>query len=964
MKAINSNSMNNEQRIKFLKNPRLLLETDSTRNQEQTEDKTKKNLLKLALRCVKSELELDHLKEAKKILAEITELNLAVDADDQGWVKYFKGNIHEKDSNTEAAIEAYKESLSFSKNSWPAYKLGELHETTAPLLAYQYYSESLTNKNELSSEAAAHAELWQSSFFNEAIYKRFNPDLEKASINLHSHYLEHGYAEKRIGGILSIQKGLQGLKRTLPNNFNWKDYLEVNPDLAAKINTKECTLLEAEYFLTRHFIDFGISESRDWSTTNHKDIDKIPEQPYNEQKEFISRTLSKALKKFLRGDDKIIIGTTKDSTACITIILVLFNKAEFTFNALKSIANSSFKDISLIIVDNNSTDSTKELLERLEGSVKLISNDENLHFLKSVNLALSHAQSKYIALFNNDAVLHEDALEESIASIKRRNDVAIIGGKILHFDGYIQDAGSIVFSDGSCRGIGRRCEPGHHLFNFEREVDYISGVFMLTTRRILQELGGLDERYSPAYYEETDLCFRARTKNIPIVYDSNIIVNHVEFGSSMNSNQATRLMEVNQQKFREVHQDVLQKHLNPALYNEYDIKCLLHGHLTEGPKVLIIEDRIPDPVLGSGFCRSYEILSEVKRYASHTTLFATDFNRSKQTSTDLPSRVECIEKDHAYLKELLTERASFYDLIIVTREHNQNLFDQVLNHLEQHQVCLRASVVYDAESLFSIREHTKKHLLKTGQHIRTLKTIDIDSVVSKEFSRFEKADIITTVSNFEKELITKALDSKKVYVLGHPFSTKDNVKREQINRNRITFLGAIHQEDSPNHDSLTWLDQEILPALSEAQISNLCVKIGGTIKCDESRRLLGKIKNKYNFVELEEDVQDLQEFFSNTLLFIAPTRYAAGIPHKIHMASHHGVPTITTTFVAEQLGWKKNDEILTADTSKEFATLIKRAYNEHDYLSNVRTGMGAAFKRDCNKVLFDKTIQLILENSN
>jgi GT2 family glycosyltransferase len=956
--------MNNEQRIAFLKNPHLPPETKSIKSQEQAADNIKKNLLKLALRNVKSELELGHLKEAKKFLAEINELNLAIDQDGKGWIKYFLGNIHEIESNTEAAIKAYKESLSCSKNSWSAYKLGGFHETTNPLLAFQYYSDALANKQELSAEAAAHAELWQSSFFNKDVYKRFNLDLNKANINLLDHYLKHVYTEKRIGGILSIKRSLKEFESILPKGFNWKNYLEVNSDLEAKLNTKACTLLEAEYILTRHFIDFGRSENRPWAQTIHKDIDKIPEQPYNEQKEFISRTLSRSLKKFLKGGDKIFIGTTKESAACITIIVVLFNKAEFTFNALKSIAKSSFKDISLIIVDNNSTDKTKELLDRLEGSVRLISNKENLHFLKSVNLALSHVKGKYIALLNNDAVLHEDTLEESLAALRKQNDTAIIGGKILHFDGYIQDAGSIVFSDGSCRGIGRRCEPGHHLFNFERKVDYISGVFMLTTSSILKKLGGLDEQYSPAYYEETDLCFRARAQNIPVIYDPNIMVNHVEFGSSMNTNQAKQLMEINQKKFREAHQAVLQKHLSPAAYNEYDINCLLHGHLAEGPKVLIIEDRIPDPVLGSGFCRSHDILSEVKKYASHTTLFATDFNRSKQTTAELPNRVECIEKEYEYLKELLIERSNFYDLIIVTREHNQNLFDQALTHLDKRQICLRATIVYDAESLFSIREYTRKHLLQTGEHIGTLKTIDIDSVVSKEFSRFEKADIITTVSNFEKGLITKAIRSKNVYVLGHPFSIESNVRNETLNRSEVAFIGAIHQEDSPNHDSIAWLDQEILPALSEAEIPNLSVKIGGTIKCDESRKLLSKIKHKYDFVEVEEDIQDLQNFFSDTLLFIAPTRYAAGIPHKIHMASHHGIPTITTTFVAEQMGWKKNHEILTADTPLEFATLIKRAYTDHEFLTNVQTCMGEAFKRDCNKDMFDKTIQLILANRN
>ena len=175
----------------------------------------------------------------------------------------------------------------------------------------------------------------------------------------------------------------------------------------------------------------------------------------------------------------------KSQTPSITIILSYLTRPS-TLNALKSIKHSRLNDINLIIVDNTSSDRTRMLLGRLEGNVRVILNEENLHFLESVNQALSIVDTEYVALLNNDAALQYDTLDESIACIKRYGDSAIVGGKVLHFDGYIQDAGSIVFEDGSCAGLGRRCSPNDHRFNFERQVDYVSGAYMMTTHKIFE----------------------------------------------------------------------------------------------------------------------------------------------------------------------------------------------------------------------------------------------------------------------------------------------------------------------------------------------------------------------------------------------------------------------------------------------------------------------------------------------
>ena len=96
------------------------------------------------------------------------------------------------------------------------------------------------------------------------------------------------------------------------------------------------------------------------------------------------------------------------------------------------------------------------------------------------------------------------------------------------------------------------------------------------------------------------------------------------------------------------------------------------------------------------------------------------------------------------------------------------------------------------------------------------------------------------------------------------------------------------------------------------------------------------------------------------MLFVAPTRYAAGIPHKIHLASSFGVPTITTSLIAQQMKWESNEALLIADNPEHFASVIESAYGNSSLLLDCRNNMLEAFKAECNEHLFDRNIKAML----
>ncbi len=244
------------------------------------------------------------------------------------------------------------------------------------------------------------------------------------------------------------------------------------------------------------------------------------------------------LEDFLEGDRRLKferpVGRPK-----LSVLLVLFNQAELTLHCLESLQRHAGLPIELIIMDNGSSDATSALLERLDG-VTLLHSSENLHFLGGVNRAAKSATGDYLLLLNNDARVLPGTIDAAMARLETSVNVGAVGGPIVLLDGTLQEAGSIVFDSGSCLGYGRGRDPGEAEFRFRRDVDFCSGAFLMLRRSLWEELGGFDEAFAPAYYEETDLCMRIWSSGRRVVYEPDAKIVHFEFGSSQENGDAIR----------------------------------------------------------------------------------------------------------------------------------------------------------------------------------------------------------------------------------------------------------------------------------------------------------------------------------------------------------------------------------------------------------------------------------------
>jgi len=190
----------------------------------------------------------------------------------------------------------------------------------------------------------------------------------------------------------------------------------------------------------------------------------------------------------------------------------------------------------IIIVDDASDPDTVAGLEELAGSesrVTLLRNEVNSGFLASVNRAVGEASGEFVVLLNNDTIPLPGWLPPLLAPFRERDDVGAVGGRLIYPDGRLQEAGGLVFRDGSAAKFGYGDpEPDFPLFTVPREVDYCSGCLLAFRRDFFLESGAFDPEYGFGFYEDTDFCFRVRALNRVVLYEPESVIVHVEGASA------------------------------------------------------------------------------------------------------------------------------------------------------------------------------------------------------------------------------------------------------------------------------------------------------------------------------------------------------------------------------------------------------------------------------------------------
>jgi O-antigen biosynthesis protein len=627
----------------------------------------------------------------------------------------------------------------------------------------------------------------------------------------------------------------------------------------------------------------------------------------------------------------------------LSIILVLFNKAELSLACLESILKNVNVAYELIIVDNNSTDETTLLLDRIQGAT-IIRNKENLHFLRANNQALEFVKGKYLLFLNNDTEIAETTIRSAFETLTCNEKCGAVGGKLILPGGSLQEAGSIIWSDGSCLGYGRNENPGAPEYNFKRIADYCSGAFLLTKTSLFKEHSGFDTCFEPAYYEETDYCLWLQEKGLQVIYDPNAVVFHFEFGSGIHDS-AILLHQKNQQIFYRKHQKQLQKHYKPDLSNV--LKARFAATQKRRKKVLYIDDRVPHIDLGSGFPRSNIIVKFIRELGFDITIYPLNFPNEDNWDTAFRDINPFIEIALGYGREgfdkYIHSREKYFDIIWISRPHNIEEIGKKIQFLKG-----KSRIIYDAEALFADREIHKNKL--DGKMITGQKK---NSMYINEIRLSDFADVTTTVSH-EDALKFKKFGKNDVHILGHTLECK-KLPLEFNERQGLLFVGNLDYDSSPNVDSIVWFINEILPTIKK-NIPDIEVEIIGSANSIKVHKI-----NK-ECVFIRGRVESVEEYYNKSRIFIAPTRFAAGIPFKIHEAASYGLPVVATQLLCDQLGWHNKKEIITAKIDAfDFAQKVIRLYNDDKLWNTIQKNALNFVKDEMSPSAYKQKISEILK---
>ena len=254
-------------------------------------------------------------------------------------------------------------------------------------------------------------------------------------------------------------------------------------------------------------------------------------------------------------------------TPTTSILIPVHNQWSVTAACLRSLFETLPKSFrgEVLVADDASSDETAEELSQWsarEPVLKILRNQTNQGFLRTCNLAAAASTGEILVLLNNDTVLLPNWLPPLWQVIAEHPDAGAVGGKLLFHDGSLQEAGGMVFRDGSAANFGRTdANPADLIYNFLRPVDYCSGALLATPRKVWEEIGGFDTRYEPAYYEDTDYCFAVRQIGRRVYYQPDSEIVHLEGLSSGTdiSCGVKRYQALNQQKFLSKWADVLKR---------------------------------------------------------------------------------------------------------------------------------------------------------------------------------------------------------------------------------------------------------------------------------------------------------------------------------------------------------------------------------------------------------------------
>ena len=598
----------------------------------------------------------------------------------------------------------------------------------------------------------------------------------------------------------------------------------------------------------------------------------------------------------------------------VSIIIPVYNQFEYTYRCVESILrNTGDVTYEIIIANDCSTDLTTHIEEILPG-VRCVTNPENLRFLRNCNNAAKHARGQYVLFLNNDTQVMQNWLAPLVELIESAEDIGMVGSKLIYPDGKLQEAGGILWRDGSAWNYGNGQNPDQPEFNYVKQVDYISGAAIMLSRALWEEIGGFDEHFVPAYCEDSDLAFTVRAKGYRVMYQPRSVVVHFEGvsnGTDTSSGQKKYQIE-NSKKFREKWKEELEKHPENGV-NVFRAR----DYSYEKKTLLMVDHYVPQFDKDAGSRTVFQYLKMFAQAGFNVKFIGDNFYRHEPYTTVLQQLgIEVLYgPDYARgWKEWVRKNGAQIDYVFLNRPH---IAPRYLDFLRENT---NARIMYYGHDLAFLRE-MREYEITGDESFR--KSSEVWK--PKELSLMRQADMAYYPSYVEVEEIHAIDPAIKVKAI--PAYLFDGVNFEGYDfdsRRDIMFIGGFSHR--PNVDAVKWLAEEILPELLKL-LPDVKIHVLGSNAPNEVLALANEHLILEGFVTDEQ----LEGFYRNSRISLVPLRYGAGIKGKVIEAMRYGTPVVTTPTGAE--GIPDAEQVMAVESdAKKLAETIAALYQDREAL--------------------------------
>ncbi|MFC5582577.1 glycosyltransferase [Rhodanobacter terrae] len=586
----------------------------------------------------------------------------------------------------------------------------------------------------------------------------------------------------------------------------------------------------------------------------------------------------------------------------VSIVIPVHGKLAHTLACLRSLARHGAQaPFEVIVVDDASPDDSATVLAQVAG-LRLLRNERNLGFIGSCNAGAAAAHGEFLLFLNNDTQVTAGWLDALLRCFAERADCGIAGSRLVYPDGRLQEAGGIVFADGSGWATGRFERRDAPAFRYRRETDYVSGASLLIRREVFRRIGGFDARYAPAYYEDTDLAFAVRRLGLRVYYEPASTVIHCEgitAGTDLTRG-IKRHQLINQAKFVDKWKVELSSQPPAGTALERAARWRSRG------RVLVVDTMTPEPARDSGSLRLSAILRLLDEQGWSTSFLPDDGRASAQEITALGSLgIEVLCRPWVSgLPGWLREHGAELHAVILCRH---TVAGQYADLVRQHAP--QAKLLFDTVDLHFLREQRAAEL--SGNSVMARQA---EASRRSELAVIGQCDVTFVVSPHEQALLAQMLPQARVEVLSNIHDVH-GCRHPHGERKDLVFIGGYGHP--PNSDAIRWMAGDILPKL-RAALPDIRLHILGDLP-DAVRRDLAMPG-----LELHGRVSDLAPWLDNCLASLAPLRFGAGVKGKINMAMSHGVPVIATTIAVEGMQLHDGVDVLVADDATAFVDAVLR----------------------------------------